>query len=229
MFPGAHPMRRVLTRVIVTDDTNTTIAVMSASGNSTFTDITNSVQPLAGKVLHASTAAPVPVNNNGSDLLDFPGKVADLDGTVASQKFDMTLVTIPGTDSTITAQTVTDGTTIGTVSNAAIVKSIDTSNFTRIYGHETGKKYNDVFVVRPGFDSNMVGSDNRLSPNETETYELSYDIAGKTGVKVEYRVYYMQKGANGKFIAGADGFLDQAASDAKKLLVTEAANHTESL
>ncbi len=104
------------------------------------------------------------------------------------------------------------------------------SNFTRIYGHETGKKYDldsntstpSVFVVRPGFDSNMVQSDNRLSPNETETYTLTYDITGKTGVSATYKIYYMQKGANGKFIVDpATGFLDQAASDAKKLLVTE--------
>ena len=69
----------------------------------------------------------------------------------------------------------------------------------------------------------MVDKDNRLSPNETETYTLTYDITGKTGVTVTYKVYYMQKGANGKFIARCcNGFLNQASiSDAKKLLVTE--------
>ena len=39
----------------------------------------------------------------------------------------------------------------------------------------------------------------------------------------------MQKGANGKFIAGTDGWLDQAASDAKKLLVTEVGSYTEAV
>ena len=40
----------------------------------------------------------------------------------------------------------------------------------------------------------------------------------------------MQKGANGKFIVDpATGFLDQAASDAKKLLVTEVESYPESL
>ncbi len=34
----------------------------------------------------------------------------------------------------------------------------------------------------------------------------------------------MQKGANGKFIAGPDGWLNQADSDEKKLLVTEVAS-----
>ena len=230
MFPGAHPMRRVLTRVIVKDQDGNPIDVATSTGNSTFTDITNTVTPLSGKVLDATQDATVTVTDVGSDALTFPGKVADLDGSaVVSQKFDMTPVVIPGTDYTLASQTVTSGLTEGTVSNAAIVDSADMSNFTRIYGHETGKKYDlngdgtkETFVVRPGFDSNTVESDTRLSPNETETYTLTYDIAGATAVTVEYRVYYMQKGANGKFIVDpATGFLDQAASDAKKLLVTE--------
>jgi len=238
MFPGAHPMRRVLTRVIVTDDSGTKIDIMSSTGASTFGNIENAVQPLAGKVLHESAFTPVPVEDAGSADMTFPGKVPDLNGSaIPSQKFDGTPVTITGTDATLTAQTVTDGTTTGIVSNAAIVDSSDTSNFTRVYGHETGKKYDldsnvttpAVFVVRPGFDSNMVQSDNRLSPNETEKYMLTYDITGKTGVSVTYKVYYMQKGANGKFLTAEDGFLDQAASDAKKLLVTEVFSATETL
>jgi hypothetical protein len=75
----------------------------------------------------------------------------------------------------------------------------------------------------------MVANDNRLSPNETETYILIYDISGKTGIEAGYRVYYMQKGANGAFKADADGWLDQAASDAAKLLVTEVGNYSETL
>ncbi len=126
MFPGAHPMRRVLSRVIVTDGAGNMIDVASSTGKSTFADIENTVQPLQGKVLHDSALSPVPVNENGSDALDFPGKVADLTGAaVPSQKFDGTPVTIPGTDYTIAKQTVTDGTTTGTVSNAAIVESTD--------------------------------------------------------------------------------------------------------
>jgi hypothetical protein len=228
MFPGAHPMRRVLSRIIVTDANGSKIDVLSSTGNSTFGDIENSVQPMAGKTLHASALAKVSVNDNGSANLDFPGKVPDMNGSaVHSQKFDGQQVIIPGTDTTILAQTVTNGLTEGNISNAAIVTSSDTSMFTRIYGHETGKKYEGVFVVRPGFDSNMVASDNRLSPNETETYTLTYDISGKTGISTTYKVYYMQKGANGKFIAAEDGFLDQAASDAKKLLVTEVYTATQ--
>lgn len=240
MFPGAHPMRRVLSRVIVTDNTGAMIDIASRTGSSTFANIENTVQPLQGKVLHDSALSPVPVNENGSAGLSFPGKVADLSGAaVPSQQFDGTPVTIAGTDYTLANQTVSaTGTTTGTVSNAAIVDSTDASNFTRVYGHETGKKYDldsntstpAVFVVRPGFDSNMVESDNRLSPNETETYTLTYDITGLSGVSATYKIYYMQKGANGKFIVDpATGFLDQAASDAKKLLVTEVGSYTEVL
>jgi len=224
MFPGAHPMRRALTRVIVKDQNGDTIALTGSTGNSSFSDITNTVTPLSGKVLDATQPATVTVADGGSAALDFPGKVADLSGAaVSSQKFSGEKLIITGTDTTITSQTVSSsGLTEGNVTNAAIVDSSDLSNFTRIYGHETGKKYGGVFVVRPGFDSNMVESDTRLSPNETETYTLTYDITGTTAVTVEYRVYYMQKGANGKFIVDpATGFLDQAASDAKKLLVTE--------
>lgn len=238
MFPGAHPMRRVLTRVIVTDGSGAMIDLASsATGLSTFGNIENTVRPLQDKVLHETALAPVPVHDNGSAALSFPGKVADLNGPVTSQCFDGTPVTIPGTDYTLANQTVSaSGTTSGTVSNAAIVNCADLSKFTRIYGHETGKMYDldgdgtkETFVVRPGFDSNKVESDNRLSPNETETYTLTYDIAGLTGVSATYKIYYMQKGANGKFIAGTDGWLDQAASDAKKLLVTEVGTYTEAL
>lgn len=238
MFPGAHPMRRVLTRVIVNSDQGV-IDVSNSTGNSYFTDIENNVQPLVDKLLHVSALSPVTVLENGSAALTFQGKAADLSGAaVTSQRFDGTPVVIPGTDDTLRDQTVTAGLTTGTVNNAAIVEDTNLSTFTRVYGHETGKLYDldadpltpSVFVVRPGFDSNTVANDNRLSPNETEAYTLTYDIAGKTGVSVTYKIYYMQKGANGKFIVDpATGFLDQVASDASSLLVTEVGTYTEAL
>lgn len=240
MFPGAHPMRRVLTRLIVTDSDGNRLTPTSTSGISTFNDATNTLATLTGKTLDDTQATTVTVMENGSADLDFPGKVADLDGSaVTSQNFASaetgTKVTISATDGTVKNQTVTDGLTTGTVFNAAIVEASDATNFTRIYGHETGKKYdldNDpgtdpVFVVRPGFDSNVVDKDTRLSPNETETYTFTYDISGKTGVNATYKVYYMQKGANGQFIVDpTTGFLDQAASDAAKHLVTEVGTYT---
>ena len=250
MFPGAHPMRRTLTRVIVRDANGTGVMVpyeVTSTGDSSFGDIENTVQPLAGKTLHISANAAVglngvvAVNDAGSAGLTFPGKVPDLNGSVVvSQKFSGQKLIIAGTDSTITSQTVTNGVTEGNVTNAAIVTDSNLSTFTRIYGHETGKKYDttgdtvkDTFVVRPGFDSNMVASDTRLSPNETETYTLTYDTSGAAGLDypltVTYKVYYMQKGANGKFITDDTGFLDQAASDAKKLLVTEVYTATETI
>lgn len=237
MFPGAHPMRRVLSRVVVMDDKGDIIEALNATGVSTFGDIENSLQPLQGKTLHQSAINPVSVNENGSAKMRFPAKVADLDGTsVSSQKFDGSTVVITGADGTLANQSVSNGKTSGMLNNAAIVDSNDTTYFTRIYGRETGKKYDvdnnlstpSVFVVRPGFDSNMVQSDNRLTPNETETYTVTYDIDGKSGVSATYKIYYMQKGANGKFITDpTTGFLDQNASDAKKLLVSEVGSYTQ--
>lgn len=234
MFPGAHPMRRALTRVIVTDENGTMLAPTTMVGDSNFGDITNSVQPMSGKTLHSSADTTVSVNNNGSESLTFPGKVADLNGSaVVSQRFysdsGVGKVSISGVDGTVKSQSVTAGATSGLVFNSAIVDSNATQKFTRIYGHETGKKYDldsntstpKVFVVRPGFDSNMVASDTRLSPNETETYTLTYDISGTASVSTTYKVYYMQKGANGQFKEATDGFLNQAVSDANKFLVTE--------
>ncbi len=235
MFPGAHPMRRALTRLIVTDADGNMLTPSTMIGNSTFADITNNIATLSGKTLHSSQSATVTVQNNDSANLDFPGKVADLDGSaVISQKFAAENVTVSGTDSTIANQSIENGKTTGTVFNAAIADSSTSEKFTRIYGHETGKKYDhdgnastpSVFVVRPGFDSNMVANDTRLSPNETETYTLTYDISGKSGVSATYKVYYMQKGANGKFIEDSTGWLDQATSDSKKLLVTEVFSKT---
>ena len=114
------------------------------------------------------------------------------------------------------------GTTIkGTVTNAEIVESTDMSNFTRIYGRETGKVYPDIgFVVRPGFDSNIVPSnhDNRLQPNESETYYLTYDNLPEGEYTVNYKVYYMQVGANGKFDPSNP-----------KLRITEVDSHTETV
>jgi hypothetical protein len=203
MFPGAHPMRRVLTRVIVTDSSGNEVNTTAATGLSTFAAIDNTTGTLTGKTLHSSAGTTVTVPNSNSANLDFPDKVADLNGSaVVSQDFNGTTVTyMNAPDSTITAQSITaDGNTTGSLYNAAITTSSDASNFTRIYGHETGKIVDGAFVVRPGFDSNVVASDSRLSPNETETYTLSYDVTGLTGdLTVTYKVYYMQKGANGKF------------------------------
>ncbi|QSZ40908.1 hypothetical protein GJV85_01865 [Sulfurimonas aquatica] len=252
MFPGAHPMRRVLTRVIVTDANGDIIAPTSVTGKSTFTNIDNTLATLTGKNLHSSQPTTVTLVENGSDALNFTGKVADLSGTVTSQRFysdsGVGKVAISATDATVKSQVVTDGKTSGLVFNSAIVDSNATQKFTRIYGHETGKMYDvdgtSTFVVRPGFDSNKVQSDTRLSPNETETYTLTYDISGKTGVSATYKVYYMQKGANGQFLDGSytytaadgsvteypnstPGWLNQAYSDFNKHLVTEVFSDTK--
>lgn len=240
MFPGAHPMRRVFTRVIVTDAEGNKLASSGATGNSTFANVVNSVQPLKGKKLHASAiqGGQVKVDYNPARIIAFPAKNVDLNGsTVSSQKFSGAKVKVIAPDGTVKKQTIVNGKITGIVTNSAIVDSNTTTDFTRIYGHETGKKLDEngtvtgsgTFVVRPGFDSNMVAQDNRLTPNETETYSITYDLTGKTGVSVTYKVYYMQKGANGKFIAAADGFLNTERSNDKKFHVSEVFSKTSTV
>lgn len=244
MLPGAHPMRRMLTRVIVTDAEGNRLTPTSATGVSTFEDITNTLVTLTGKKLAASQPTTVTsVNSDGKENLNFTGKVPDLNGSaLGSQRFysdsGVGPVTIALPTGTGVANTVVveNGVTKGKFFNAAIVDSNATEKFTRIYGHQTGRMLDldnnastpSVYVVRPGTDSNMARGDARLSPNETETYTLTYDISGKSGVSARYDVYYMQKGANGQFIEGADGFLDQSESDRLKHMVTKVFSKTVS-
>jgi hypothetical protein len=248
MLPGAHPMRRMLTRVIVTDGEGNRLVPTSTTGVSTFGDITNNLVTLSGKTLAASQPTTVTVQSTqGKEDLNFVGKVPDLNGSsVGSQRFysdsgvgpvTIALPTGSGVAGTLEVQ---DGVTKGKFFNAAIVDSNMTDKFTRIYGHQTGRMLDidnnastpAVYVVRPGTDSNMARGDARLSPNETETYTLTYDINGTTGVKARYDVYYMQKGANGQFIEDTNtssseyGFLNQTASDAAKHMVTKAFTKT---
>lgn len=236
MLPGAHPMRRMLTRVIVTDGEGNRLTPTSRTGVSTFGDITNTIATLSGKTLAASQPATVTsINTDGKENLNFTGKVLDLNGsTVGSQRFysdsGVGLVTIALPTGSGVDLFVENGVTKGNFFNSAIVDSNMTEKFTRIYGHQTGRMLpvNGVltYVVRPGTDSNIARRDARLSPNETETYTLTYDISGKSGVSARYDVYYMQKGANGQFLEAEDGFLNQAASDAAKHMVTKAFSET---
>ena len=244
MLPGAHPMRRMLTRVIVTDSEGNRLTPTDMSGDSSFGDITNTIATLSGKKLAASQPTTVTLQSTqGKEDLNFTGKVPDLNGAVGSQRFysdsGVGLVTIPLPTVQGKDLFVEGGVTKGKFFNAAIVDSNMTDKFTRIYGHQTGRFYNDnngtlvlvgpgspmtqnsIYVVRPGTDSNAARGDARLSPNETETYTLTYNISGKSGVKARYDVYYMQKGANGQFLEAADGFLDQTASDTAKNMVTK--------
>jgi hypothetical protein len=99
----------------------------------------------------------------------------------------------------------------------------------RIYGHETGKIIDGEFVVRPGFGLKIVGTDNRLQANETETYNLTYDDLSSGIYTVTFKVYYLQKGSNGKFPLAADGFLDNKENMKKKLLISEVSSYSEKI
>ena len=202
MFPAAHPMRRLLTRVTVTDTNGVEHDVTSATGSTDFTDIVNNIVTGNGTdTLNVTGEASVDVFYDSNRVMTYQGQSTDIDGAVTSQDFNGSTVVIVGADGTLADQfTDSNGKINGTVKNAAIVESSVASNFTRIYGRETGKIYNGAFIVRPGFDSNIVPDehDNRLKPNEEESYDIRYTVPDDD-YTVTYKVYYMQKGANGDF------------------------------
>lgn len=230
-FPAAHPMRRALTRVVVTDATGKRISYVDATGSSSHEDIVNTIATIDGETVYPGREK-VGVKYNPDRVIDIPFMEADLNGgAVSNHKFDRTLVNwMDGSFNVVVNPAPvqkTDGswTIQGQVYINKIVTSTDTSNFTRIYGHETGKKDpadSTRFMVRPGFDSSLV-RDNRLLTNERETYQINFDATQVDAwpVTVAYRVYYMKKGANGSFPTAADGFLDAAANQANSLGIKE--------
>lgn len=239
MLPGAHPMRRMLTRVIVTDEEGNMVPTISATGNSTFENIVNTVEPSNANDTINTTGTgrgSVGVEYDGARKLEISGLAADLSGeTVTSQKFANTLHDIAAADVIAKINNITATNDINaTVMNAAITADDNNATFTRIYGRETGKNFDtdgdkilDTFIVRPGFDSSTVpdGRDNRLVPNEKETYTIKYAIESGKTYTVTYKVYYLLTGANGMFSVEDDGWhVDGAVPN-----IYEVGSYTETL
>jgi len=207
MLPGAHPMRRMLTRVIVTDDETGAMVVYSgAEGNSTFENIVNTVEPSNSNDTINTTGTgrgSVQVKYKEARNIQISGLAPDLsDADVIGQKFANTPHYITAADVIENINNITDTYDVNsTVTNAVIKADDNASTFTRIYGRQTGKIIDDIFIVRPGFDSNTVPdeSDNRLVPNEKETYTINYTIDPEKTYTITYKVYYLLTGANGKF------------------------------
>jgi len=216
MFPGAHPMRRVLTRVVVTDADGDKLSYKEAKGKSKFEDITNQVAVLSGNTIKDGFEE-VEVRYNDDREIVIQGYKPDLaadEEYVNSQFMDQTLFDWVSPDATVTGssavQTASGVWVIKGQTTAKLITDIEgaANHFTRIYGRETGKRApGGDHVVRPGFDSN-IATDNRLKPNEMEEYAIEYDTEGAAfPLTVKYKVYYLKKGGNGKFPAGPDGFL----------------------
>jgi len=230
MFPGAHPMRRVLTRVVVTDANGKKLPFAKATGDSDFRTITNQLATLAGDTTMPGYES-VKVEYNADRNLVMQGQTPNLDEEpVMSQQMDDTVVDWVSPDATVeNSSAVQNPDGSWSVKGTTTVKKIvdisgPVDHFTRIYGRETGKRMSDgTHVVRPGFDSN-IATDNRLEPNEFEKYKIFYDTSSAAWpVTVKYKVYYLKKGGSGKFPAGEDGFLDTSLPPAtlKKLAIYE--------
>jgi hypothetical protein len=241
MFPGAHPMRRVLTRIVVTDANGDKVPFAKAKGKSKFEGITNQVAVLAGNTIKPGFETVEVAYDKNSDVV-IQGYTPDLDGKkgepVSSQFMDQTLFDWVSPDATVTnssaVETAPGVWAIKGKTTAKLITDIEgpADHFTRIYGRETGKRAPDgSHVVRPGFDSN-IASDNRLKPNEREQYTVTYNTKGVAyPLTVKYKVYYLKKGGSGKFPTCKDqtsasceyGFLDTSlpASQLKKLAIYE--------
>lgn len=217
MFPGAHPMRRVLTRVVVSDADGNKLPFLSATGRSKFRTIRNQLAVLEGDEIMPGYQT-VKVKYDDDREIVTQGQTPNLDDdgeTVSSQMMDPALMAWSSPDGTvINSEPVQneDGSwsILGETTVKKIIDTEATDHFTRIYGRETGKRKDGVHVIRPGFDSN-IAADNRLEPNEQEIYQVAYSTKGVTAwpVTVTYKVYYLKKGGNGQFPTGEDGFLKE--------------------
>jgi hypothetical protein len=220
MFPGAHPMRRVLTRIVVTDANGDKVPFATAKGKSRFKSVTNQVAVLEGNTIKPGFEEVKVKYNKHSDVV-IQGYTEDLNGKkgepVSSQFMDQTLVDWVSPDATVTGSSAVETAPgVWAIKGETTVKKItdidgSADHFTRIYGRETGKRAPDAtHVVRPGFDSN-IASDNRLKPNEREQYTVTYNTKDAVyPLSVKYKVYYMKKGASGKFPTGPDGFFESS-------------------
>jgi hypothetical protein len=225
MFPGAHPIRRVLTRVVVTDAQGNQLQHEAATGASDFKTVTNQLATFSGDTILPGFET-VDVEYNDKRDIVIQGQTPNLDSKgepVMSQFMDDRKVDWVSPDGTVSGGNgvpveVDDpnnpGETIWVIKGKTTVKKItDTHDpkhhFTRIYGRETGRRMADgTHVVRPGFDSN-IAADNRLEPNEFESYKITYDTRNAAWpVTVKYKVYFLKKGASGKFPTGTDGFYE---------------------
>jgi len=232
MFPGAHPMRRVLTRTVVTDANGNKLNFKKAKGKSKFKSITNQLAVLEGNSILEGHEE-VKVKYNDDREINIQGYTPDLSSKkepVNSQFMDQTLFDWVSPDATVTGSSAVETApgvwAIKGVTTAKKITDIEgtADHFTRIYGRETGKRAADgSHVVRPGFDSN-IAADNRLKPNEREKYTVTYDTEGAAfPLTVKHKVYYLKKGASGKFPTAADGFLNTSlpATTLKKLAIYE--------
>ncbi len=199
MFPGAHPMRRVITILKVYDKDGNPLKLVSATGKTEFEDVVYTYN-------QESFAQEIRVEvKKRNQPVEFLGKVPDIDGEVCSQWIDYDPETKTGTKK--------------------IIDQCDKTlyKFARIYGRELL----DIASasIKPGFAANT-SRDNRLTPNEVEIYEVEFELpegVSSDGIKAELRAYYHKVGATGIIPLTEDQWIDLEKAQAQKLPIYKTA------
>ena len=102
-FPGAHPMRRVLTRVVVTDPDGNKLPYIKATGRSKFRTIRNQLAVLEGDEIMPGYQT-VKVKYDDDREIVTQGQTPNLDDdgeTVSSQMMDQALMAWSSPDGTV--------------------------------------------------------------------------------------------------------------------------------
>ena len=184
MFPGAHPMRRVITILKVYDKYGNPLKLLSATGKTEFQDVVYTYYKEGfDKEINVEV-------KKREKPVEFLGKVPDINGEVCSQWIDYDMQNQTGTK--------------------RIIDECDKTlyKFARVYGRELIDIASST--IKPGFAANT-SKDNRLTPNEVELYTVYFELPENTSVdnlKAEIRAYYHKVGATGLVPLTSDEWID---------------------
>ncbi len=205
MFPGAHPMRRVITILKVYDKDGNPLKLLSATGKTEFQDVVYTYKK-------DSFAKEIKVEVKKRDKqVEFLGKVKDINGEVCSQWIDFDINSKTGTKK--------------------IIDECEKTlyRFARVYGRELLDI--NTQTIKPGFAANTA-RDNRLTPNEVEIYEVEFELPENVNtrdIKAELRAYYHKVGATGMIPLTKDQWIDLSAAQSQKLPIYKTGEDIKSI
>ena len=205
MFPGAHPMRRVITILKVYDKNKNPLKLISATGRTEFQDVlyTYKQDSFAKEIRVEVKKREKPV--------EFLGKVPDINGQVCSQWIDYDMQTNTGTK--------------------RIIDECDKTlyRFSRVYGRELLDIASNS--IKPGFAANT-SRDNRLTPNEVEIYDVYFELPVEYSLsdfKAEIKAYYHKVGATGLIPLTSDEWIDLDKAKQLKLPIYKTAEYVKTV